>query len=257
MTDWNASTYHQVSEPQFEWGRVVLDRLVLAGDEHVVDVGCGTGRLTRVLAARLPRGRTVAVDRSATMLSQAVRHLESAGVPVVRASADALPFKNAFDVIFSTATFHWVLDQDALFASLYTALVDGGRLHAQCGGGPNLARLRQRGAALLASAPYREHFEGWREPWYYSGAEPTARRLEAAGFVDIEASLEPAPITFKTPEEYRVFVETVCLQPYLQRLPADRGRAFTAELVALAEADQPPLTLDYWRLNLRARKAVR
>lgn len=254
MTDWNAATYHRVSEPQFGWGRVVLDRLALAGDEHVVDVGCGTGRLTREIVARLPRGRVVGVDRSATMLAQAARHLASARVPLVRASADALPFDAAFDVLFSTATFHWVLDQDALFASLYRTLKPGGRLHAQCGGGANLARLRQRAAALLATPAYREHFAGWREPWHYSDQARTARRMSAAGFIEIETSLEPAPITFDTPDEYRTFAQTVCLHPYLDRLPADRRESFTAELVALAGTERPPFTLDYWRLNLNARK---
>lgn len=254
MTDWNATAYHRVSAPQFEWGRRVLDRLVLAGDERVADVGCGTGRLTRELVARLPQGRVIAIDRSAAMLAQAALHLVSARVPLVRASADALPFHEAFDVVFSTATFHWVLDHDALFASLFAVLKPGGRLHAQCGGGANLARLRQRAASLIAAPRYAAHFGGWREPWNYAGAQVTAERLGAAGFTDIDTGLEPAPITFDTPDDWRTFAENVCLHPYRDRLPADIQAAFTAELVALAAADRPALTLDYWRLNLVARK---
>ena len=62
MREWNASVYHRVSNPQLEWGLPVLARLPLTGDEVVLDVGCGTGRLTDRLAERLPRGRVAAVD---------------------------------------------------------------------------------------------------------------------------------------------------------------------------------------------------
>src|SRR6266850_8452260 len=63
MREWNADTYHRVSDPQLQWGLRTLDRLPLDGDELVLDVGCGTGRLTERLLARLPK-RARACDRS-------------------------------------------------------------------------------------------------------------------------------------------------------------------------------------------------
>jgi trans-aconitate methyltransferase len=56
MREWNAETYHRLSNPQFNWGTDVLERLPLRGDELVLDVGCGSGRLTEMLLERLPRG---------------------------------------------------------------------------------------------------------------------------------------------------------------------------------------------------------
>jgi SAM-dependent methyltransferase len=78
MREWNAETYHRVSDPQWHWGLAVLNRLRLAGDELALDVGCGTGRLTEVLARRLPRGRVIGVDLSANMLAAARQHLDAA-----------------------------------------------------------------------------------------------------------------------------------------------------------------------------------
>ncbi len=75
MREWNAETYHRVSEPHVQWGMRVLDRLPLAGDELVLDVGCGTGRLTEKLLERLPNGRALAVDQSVNMLDSARRYL--------------------------------------------------------------------------------------------------------------------------------------------------------------------------------------
>lgn len=256
-TDWNASVYHRVSEPQFEWGLSVLSRLILAGDEHVLDVGCGTGRLTAQLAARVPRGRVVATDRSPSMVDRAASLLRPLRVPVVRADATRLPFSAAFDVVFSTATFHWVLDHDALFSSIRQALRPGGRLHAQCGGGPNLARLRSRAGALMTSSRFSSHFHGWRDSWLFSDPGETAVRLRQEGFEDITTSLEAAPASFAGAEAFQTFVDHVCLRPYLDRLPDTLRKPFSDELVNRAASDNPPFTLDYWRLNLSARRPHR
>ncbi len=256
MPDWNASVYHKVSDPQFEWGRRVLSSLELAGDERVADVGCGTGRLTRELAARVPRGSVVALDRSASMLQQAGQYLADLKprVQLTRADAAALPLHEAVDVVFSTATFHWVPDHDALVSSIFDALCHSGRLHAQCGGGPNLKRLRDRAAALCQAQPFAPFFRGWEPSWYYASPESMAERLARIGFTSIDTNLEHAPTRFDSEADYRQFVEHVCLRPYLNRLPESLRPRFVQPLVAFAASDDPPFLLDYWRLNIRATK---
>lgn len=254
MNDWDGARYHEISAPQQRWGLRVLDELVLSGDERALDVGCGTGHLTAALAARLPRGMVVGVDRSPSMLQTAAAWLTAHGpaVRLARVDAASLPFNRAFDVVFSTATFHWVLDHAALFRSIVTALKRGGRLKAQCGGGENLARLKARADALMRTRRFAPYFDGWIEPWYYAGVESTARRLEGAGFVNIDVRLEPAPVTFDTAAGFAEFVSTVCLKPHLERLPpAERGD-FVLDVAERAVGDDPPLTLDYWRLNIAA-----
>ena len=77
--DWNAASYDKVADPQARWGAEVLGRLPLEGDETVLDAGCGTGRVTELLLARLPRGRVVALDASAAMLEQARERLARFG----------------------------------------------------------------------------------------------------------------------------------------------------------------------------------
>ena len=70
--------------------------------------------------------------------------------------------------MLSTATFHWILDHDQLFASIYRALAPGGRLVAQCGGGANLGRLLARAGVLASSPALSRHFRGWRGPWEFA-----------------------------------------------------------------------------------------
>src|SRR5688572_884093 len=130
-------------QAQTEWGRRVLARLELRGDEDVIDAGCGTGRLTAHVMERLPRGRLIAIDRSWNMLLTARANLRPAFSNRIRFACVELPwlpFSNWADLVFSTATFHWVRDHERLFTEIFAALKPGGRLFAQCGGGPNLMR---------------------------------------------------------------------------------------------------------------------
>lgn len=200
----------------------------------------------------------MAVDRSWNMLLTARTNLRPVYGPRVKfahVSLPDLPFSNAADLVFSTATFHWIKDHAALFAGIFRALRSGGRLHAQCGGGPNLACAHQLAEQVMRAAPFTESFSDWPGPWEFANADVTAARLRAAGFVDIETNLEEAPTTLATEADYREFVTTVIYHPHLERLPsAELKRQFIDRVTELSSREDPPFTLDYWRLNMAARK---
>src|SRR5580700_6222616 len=102
--EWNATDYHRISEPQVSWGKKVLARVHLRGDEMLMDAGCGTGRLTADLLQSLPQGRVVGVDLSQNMLAAARNHLSpDFGGKFLLVAADLrdLPFERVFDGIFS------------------------------------------------------------------------------------------------------------------------------------------------------------
>jgi trans-aconitate 2-methyltransferase len=222
-----------------------------------MDAGCGTGRLTSLLAARLPKGRVVAVDRSENMTRVATETLAPfrARSFVALADLSALSFRQSFDVVFSTATFHWVLDHQRLFAEVHRVLKAGGRLHAQCGGGKNLERIHRRAHALMHTAEFAPCFNDWREPWEFASVPATEDRLNHAGFTDLDVSLEPAPVVFPDAAAYTAFVSTVVLRPFLARIENEGLRqAFVDRITAGAEQDNPAYELDYWRLNIRARR---
>jgi ubiquinone/menaquinone biosynthesis C-methylase UbiE len=125
--DWNAVAYDDLSEPMFEWGMAVLQTLELKGTERVLDAGCGSGRLTEELLARLPAGEVVALDFSPKMLEQARQRLAKFGerVEFVKAGLQEFELAQQVDGIFSNAVFHWVPDHRAMFRALHGALRPG------------------------------------------------------------------------------------------------------------------------------------
>ena len=258
MTEWNAESYHKVSGPQTSWGQKVLDRLTVKGNERAIDAGCGSGRLTGALMERLPAGRLIAIDRSWNMLMTAranLRPVLGSRVSFVQVALPDVPFAGWADLVFSTATFHWIKDHPALFAGILRALRPGGRLHAQCGGGPNLRRAHELAEQIMHTDPFTPFFRDWPGPWEFASAEITAARLNTAGFVDVETNLETAPTTLASEADYREFVTTVIYHPHLDRLPdAHLKQEFIDRVTALAANEPVPYTLDYWRLNMQARR---
>ncbi len=233
-----------------------MSRLLLRGDEFLLDAGCGSGRLTADLLDALPLGRVVGVDLSQNMLAAAGQHLSVYGSRVSLVSADLLrlPLPRLFDGIVSTAAFHWVLDHDRLFRELHRVIGPEGWLQAQCGGGPNLERLRNRANKLATRPRFARYFSGFREPWLFQDSDGAANSLRRAGFRDVETSVEPALTILDSAEQYDEYVRNIILRLHLGRLPdEDMRTSFMADLTAQAATDDPPFSLDYWRLNLWGR----
>jgi trans-aconitate 2-methyltransferase len=241
-TPWDASTYDRSSAPQQAWGSAVLGRLAGRVDPAatVLDVGCGTGRVTEQLAALVPDGRVLALDASADMVGLARERL-GARAQVWCQDVLALELEQPVDAVVSTATLHWVRDHDELWRRLGAALKPGGLLEVQCGGAGNIARVREAIAgAAEATAP---ELRGW-SPWCFATPEETEPRLRAAGFAQVRCWLEDQPTQ---PDDVGEFVRTSILPAHLARLAPERREPFTA---AVLERVSPPL--DYVRLNVSA-----
>jgi len=244
--DWDAEIYDAIADPQFRWGAAVVDRLELDGDETVLDAGCGSGRVTALLAERLPDGSVVALDGSTSMLETARRRLAPFGDRVRFVLADLmapLPIDEPVDAVLSTATFHWVPDHDALFTHLAPVLRPGGRLVAQCGGAGNLAGV-VRVLEELGADPFTGKV--------FATPEGTAERLRASGFVDVECWLHTEPTPFENLEGLETFLRTVVLRDHVRSMTDEEAGAFTHAVAVRL----PRFELDYVRLNIVARLAA-
>jgi trans-aconitate 2-methyltransferase len=240
-TPWDARTYDEASAPQQAWASEVLARLEgIAQDATVLDVGCGTGRVTEALLALVPRGRVLAIDASPDMVALARGRLGDRARVWCQDVLDLDP-EVPVDAIVSTATLHWVTDHDRLWARLARVLRPGGVLEVQCGGEGNIAGVREVMDAVARDAA--PELVGW-SPWMFAGPEETERRLRSAGFAAARCWLEDRP-TY--PDDVDAFVRTSILPAHLARLPEGRRGRFAAAVVGRVR-----LPLDYVRLNVSA-----
>jgi trans-aconitate 2-methyltransferase len=242
--DWDAATYDRIADPQLRWGAAVLDRLAFDGDS-VMDAGCGSGRVTELIAERFPNARIVALDGSPSMLEQARGRLDGFGDRVTFVLADLmhpLPVDEPVDAVFSTATFHWVPDHDALFANLAGAMSPTARLVAQCGGAGNLTSVVRVLEELGADT-----FSGK----VFATPEETDARLRRAGFDEIECWLHAEPTPFESLDALETFLRTVVLGDHVHGMSDADAAAFTHQVASRL----PGLELDYVRLNIGATRA--
>lgn len=238
--EWDATTYDTLTLPHEQWGRLVLDRMRLTGDERVLDAGCGTGRDAAALRKRCPGVRLVELDGSQQMLDVARERLGDDGVTYVPADLmEPLPLEEPVDAVMSVAAFHWVPDHDVLFANLAAVLRPGGRLTSDCGGHGNVVDVSRAIAEVSGEAS---------SEWEFADDVATEARLEAAGFDVERVRLRPDPFRCDDPAVLETYLATVVLGARLDAMPAEDHAPFVREVrLALSEP-----VVDYVRLEIDA-----
>jgi trans-aconitate 2-methyltransferase len=258
--EWDAIGYEALSAPQVGWGASFLElslgRRGLRGDETVVDAGCGTGRVTELLLRRLPCGTVLAVDASEAMAEAARRRFAGDGrVRVECQDLLRLEVGSPVDMIFSTATFHWIGDHERLFGRLALALKPGGRLVAQCGGEGNIARTRAVTREVMGEERFAGAFAGWEDPWNFADCETTRARLEDAGFEEVETWLHEEKAEFGSVDELARFLGTAVLVRHVAALPEAEREPFVRAVAERLAVAQGQLLVDYVRLNMLANRS--
>lgn len=251
---WDARRYHAVANPQTQWGLEVARQFDWREDDRVLDAGCGSGRLSRELLTFFPKGRLIAVDADPSMAEAAA---ESLAAPLAAGRAEVhqaslLEFSPSapVDVVFSNATFHWILDHDRLWRRCFDWLVPGGRVCVQCGGEGNL-----QPQITMVGEIARELFgasvaEGLNRPTLYAGGADTERRLVDCGYENIEVWLEPKPTVFEDRAAFEAFARTVFLRPYRGALAEEQWKRLLERWIDRSLESYGP-RLDYVRLNVR------
>jgi trans-aconitate methyltransferase len=181
-SSWNAADYARVGSFVPELGAAALDLLDPRPGEHILDVGCGDGVLTRRIIER--GAYVVGIDSSPDMVAAA----KAAGLDVHLLDAAQMRFEAEFDAAFSNAALHWMLDRQAVAAAIFRALKPGARFAGEMGGMDNIATLRRGIRAELIERGYPVPAE---DPQWYASPEQFTRVYGGAGFTDIDARIIP------------------------------------------------------------------
>ena len=239
---WNPADYAANSGAQFAWARELIARLCLRGDERVLDVGCGDGKVTAELARALPQGEIIGVDSSAAMLRFARETFpkrKHVNLEWRRMDARALRFTKPFDLVFSNAALHWVDDHPAFLRSVAACLKPAGRLVISCGGKGNAQDVFVALQAILRRERWREFFRKFTMPYVFHAPEAYERWLPRFGFRPQLVRLVNKETQVAGQAGFAGWFRTTWL-PYTQRVPAEQREEFIAAVVDRFVAAHPP-----------------
>jgi trans-aconitate 2-methyltransferase len=239
---WDAADYAQASTVQQQWARELIAKLQLQGSERVLDVGCGDGKVTAEIAASLKSGAVVGVDNSPAMIALAEAAYPSTAWPNLAfqlADAADLPFTAAFDVVFSNATLHWVLDHAPVLRGLQRSLRPGGKMLLQMGGRGNALGIIAAVEQTCAAPAWRPYFEGMRFPYGFFGPEEYQGWLAQAGLTAQRVELIPKDMHHAGRAGLEGWFRTTWL-PYTQRVPEALRPDFIAQVMSAYLEKNPP-----------------
>jgi len=229
---WDAGDYERHSSVQQQWAREMLAKLGLRGDERLLDIGCGDGQVTAEIAALVPAGHVVGIDRSDSMVQLArARHpvRQAPNLSFFLADALNLPFCAGFDVAFSNATLHWVHDHRRILSGIGQSLRSGGRGMLQMGGNGNAAGLREVLDELTKEPEWCEYFANFVFPYAFYGPEDYIPWLQDAGLHPRRLELLPKDMTHAGVTGLEGWIRTTWL-PYTQRVPEASRERFVHDL---------------------------
>lgn len=176
-TKWNAGLYDQKHDFVYKFGEDVVQLLAPAAGERILDLGCGTGHLTNVIAAS---GATViGIDSSAEMVVKAKKTYPSILFEVK--DATSFQFDVPFDAIFSNAVLHWVTEKNAAVRCIYNNLKSGGRLVLEMGAKENISHIITALKEVLREYGYVA--QASKELWYFPSLSEYTTHLENAGLI--------------------------------------------------------------------------
>ena len=262
--DWDATTYDRISDAQESWGHEIIEYRKWKGNEIVLDAGCGSGRLTKILSIKVPQGKVIAVDSDLAMIRLAKENLAKfSNIEFIKMDISQLELAEKVDVVFSNAVLHWILNHKKVFECFWQILKPDGQLLIQCGGHRNLVKTLSIINKVSRSKEFYNYFcnnkgdDIWRQTWYFAKKEDTERILQEIGFENIQVFLEDKEAKFHNKEEYFLFLKTIVLLPYLKYLPNDMLKdKFAKSVIQEIDTNAKELQwkLDFVRLNINAIK---
>jgi len=271
---WNAADYAANSAVQQNWARELITRLHLRGDERVLDVGCGDGKVTAEIARAVPHGAVVGVDASAEMIAFARKTFPAKqnpslkfqvmdarkidpdvlflGAPASRRQVPRVPAGRqrsrvnskgaesvAFNIVFSNATLHWVDDHRAFLRGVATILKRGGRLLVSCGGKGNAHDVFLALRSQMRLKRWRGFFRKLGKPYFFYSPAEYEKWLPRFGFKSRGVKLSPKDAVYDDRNRFAAWLRTTWL-PYIQRVPEDSRGEFIAAVTDRYLTKHPP-----------------
>jgi trans-aconitate methyltransferase len=239
---WNPGDYAANSASQHAWARELITRLQLRGNEHILDVGCGDGKVTAEIARAVPKGSATGIDASEEMIRFARKTFPKADISNLKfevMDARYIRFKRVFDLVFSSSVLHWVDDHPAFLRGAAACLPAGGRLVVSCGGKGNAQDVFLALRPEMRLARWREFFRRIPTPYFFHSPAAYEKWLPRFGFERRLIRLAPKDAVYEGRDRFAAWFRTTWL-PYTQRVPEDLREEFISSVVERYIVKHPP-----------------
>lgn len=224
---WDASQYDSVKAPQIDAGRELISLAGIRENDLILDLGCGTGRLTLTLAHLAKNGDVTGIDSSPEMLGEAKRKCSASNnISYKFITAQSMKFGAEFDLVFSNSALQWIKEQEAVINLVFRSLREGGRIAFQLPSRDFCVEFfdyTQRAIEVLGLA---HEFKGWETPWYLPSKEGYRNMLLDAGFENIKVYYRNYDIFFECIKNVLDWWTSAGLRPYLERLDDEQQEYF-------------------------------
>ncbi len=238
---WNAVDYAKNSSAQLQWAQELISKLTLQGGESVLDIGCGDGKISALLALAAKNGNVLGIDLSEDMIRLASEQFPSAKYPnlsFLHMDATSIRLSGRFDVAFSNAALHWVKDHSAILRGVHACLKSGGKILFQMGGRGNAPEVFEALEKVLRHPRWRQYYEGFTPPYHFCGPEEYEAWLLESGFRPVRVELMPKDMQHHGADGFKGWLRTTWF-PFTDRLPVGLRDAFLAEVIEAYSAANP------------------
>ncbi len=229
---WDAQTYDAVKAPQIDAGRELIALAGVREDEAILDLGCGTGKLTLELARLTPQGRVTGLDPSPEMLAKArAASVMFRNIRLLQLPAQTMEFEDEFDLVFSNSALQWVKEQEEVISRVSRSLRKGGRIAFQMPAENFCTEFFDAVDGAVTSLGYERFFERWQSPWRFLAKEECEAMLARTGFQSIRVYYRDYRLAFGAVSEVVTWWSSAGLRPYLAFLPGP-GQTYFKEAFA-------------------------
>jgi trans-aconitate 2-methyltransferase len=230
MTEWNAAGYSSVAALQSAMAEEVLALLHLHGTERVLDLGCGNGKITAEIAARLPQGSILGIDASSDMIAFAREHFPASNAQFTTGDIRQVGFREEFDLIVSFNALHWIPDQDNALRSIRSAMKPDGMAQLRLVPRGERKSLENVLEETRLSAAWSSYFQEFRDPYLHLTPEQYAAAAERNGLLVRRLQVHDKAWDFKSREAFQAF-GSVTFVEWTKLLPEDQKPAFVRDVL--------------------------
>lgn len=255
--EFDGEKYKTASSPQKEWGKSLISKISLQGNEKILDLGCGDGYLAEQLSLLVPNGKVLGIDASVGMIKTA-KQICRDNLAFIHMDINNLHFSNAFDIIFSNAALHWVKDHNLLLQNSYTALKAGGILLWDFGSNGNCSNFLDVIQKKITEDTYRDFFKNFEMPWFMPSKNYYEELIANIGFLNFTITEVNRDRYFSTSDEMTKWIDQPCIVPFMECIPDLYKNTFRKEVIKemLERTQQPDGTCfeTFRRLQVYAKK---